>query len=98
MFRVQSKMAFDYEWKYLATSEGSYIEQEVWRSAASMTGDRARQDRQDRAPTADRAADGRLRGDSRRRACWNARAQVAAEAIEHASAPPVGAGREGPRA
>jgi TldD protein len=33
VFRVQSAMAFDYEWKYLATSEGSYLEQEVWRTS-----------------------------------------------------------------
>ncbi len=30
-------MAFDYEWKYLATSEGSYIEQEIWRTAPGFT-------------------------------------------------------------
>jgi TldD protein len=33
IIRVQSNIAFDYEWKYLATSEGSYIEQEIWRTA-----------------------------------------------------------------
>ena len=47
VFRVQSQMAFDYEWKYLATSEGSYIEQEVWRSAAGFTRVGTRQDVQD---------------------------------------------------
>ena len=36
VFRATSQMTFDYEWKYLATSEGSYLEQEVWRSSASM--------------------------------------------------------------
>ena len=36
-------MAFDYEWKYLATSEGSYIEQEVLADGAELHGDRARQ-------------------------------------------------------
>jgi len=30
-------MAFDYEWKYLATSEGSYLEQEIWRTAPSFS-------------------------------------------------------------
>jgi len=35
--RVQSSMAFDYEWKYLATSEGSYIEQEIWRTSPGFT-------------------------------------------------------------
>jgi TldD protein len=33
VFRVQSVMAFVYVWKYLASSEGSYIEQEVWRAS-----------------------------------------------------------------
>jgi TldD protein len=28
---------FDFEWKYLATSEGSYLEQEIWRTAPSFT-------------------------------------------------------------
>jgi predicted Zn-dependent protease len=37
VMRVQSSMAFDYEWKYLATSEGSYIEQEIWRTAPGFT-------------------------------------------------------------
>ena len=32
IMRVQSQIAFDFEWKYLATSEGSYIEQELWRT------------------------------------------------------------------
>jgi TldD protein len=36
VFRVQSTMSFDYEWKYLATSEGSYLEQEVWRTAPGL--------------------------------------------------------------
>ena len=37
VIRVQSQMAFDFEWKYLATSEGSYIEQEIWRTAPGFT-------------------------------------------------------------
>jgi TldD protein len=37
IIRVQSNMAFDYEWKYLATSEGSYLEQEIWRTAPGFT-------------------------------------------------------------
>jgi predicted Zn-dependent protease len=37
VIRVQSNMAFDYEWKYLATSEGSYIEQEIWRTSPGFT-------------------------------------------------------------
>ena len=37
MIRVQSQMAFDFEWKDLATSEGSYIEQEIWRASPGFT-------------------------------------------------------------
>jgi TldD protein len=37
VIRVQSSMAFDYEWKYLVTSEGSYIEQEIWTASPSFT-------------------------------------------------------------
>src|SRR4029077_14938745 len=37
VFRVQSNMFFDYEWKYLATSEGSYIEQEIYRTNPGFT-------------------------------------------------------------
>jgi hypothetical protein len=37
IIRVQSNMAFDFEWKYLATSEGSYIEQEIWRSLSGFS-------------------------------------------------------------
>src|SRR5919106_3656425 len=36
IIRVQSNISFDYEWKYLATSEGSYLEQEIWRTAPSF--------------------------------------------------------------
>ncbi len=37
VMRIQSQMAFDVEWKYLATSEGSYIEQEIYRTAPGFT-------------------------------------------------------------
>ncbi len=37
VFRIQSQMAFDFEWKYLATSEGSYIEQEIYRASPGFT-------------------------------------------------------------
>src|SRR5918993_4429555 len=37
IIRVNSNIGFDYEWKYLATSEGSYIEQEIWRTAPSFS-------------------------------------------------------------
>src|SRR5690606_32762205 len=37
VIRVQSRIAQDYEWKYFASSEGSYIEQEFWRVSPSYT-------------------------------------------------------------
>ena len=37
VIRAQASMAFDFEWKYLATSEGSYLEQEIWRTAPTFT-------------------------------------------------------------
>ena len=37
VIRIQSQMAFDFEWKYLATSEGSYIEQEIHRASPGFT-------------------------------------------------------------
>ena len=37
VMRVQSQISFDFEWKYLATSEGSYIEQELWRTFPSFS-------------------------------------------------------------
>ncbi len=85
-----SQMAFDYEWKYLATSEGSYIEQEVWRSSPSFT-----------AIARGKATKSRTYGVMPRTGGYEVvlgggmlenAAQCAAEAVEHASAPPVGAG------
>ncbi len=37
VFRARASMSFDFEWKYLATSEGSYLEQEIWRTAPRFT-------------------------------------------------------------
>ena len=37
IIRAQASMSFDFEWKYLATSEGSYLEQEIWRTAPRIT-------------------------------------------------------------
>ncbi len=37
VLRIQSQMAFDFEWKYLATSEGSYLEQEIHRASPGFT-------------------------------------------------------------
>ncbi len=90
IIRMQSNMAFDYEWKYLATSEGSYIEQDVWRTAAGYTATARGKGVKTRTFTvAPRTAgyevvtEGKLLENAER---------IAAEAIEHASAPPVSAG------
>lgn len=37
VIRAQASMSFDHEWKYLATSEGSFLEQEIWRTAPRFT-------------------------------------------------------------
>ena len=52
IIRVQSNMAFDYEWKYLATSEGSYIEQEIWRTRPASRSPALKDGRSSRAPSA----------------------------------------------
>jgi TldD protein len=90
VFRATSQMTFDYEWKYLATSEGSYLEQEVWRSSASM-----------QAIARGKTTKTRTYGVMPRSSGYEVilgggmlenAAQCAAEAVEHASAPPIGAG------
>ena len=91
IIRVQSSMSFDYEWKYLATSEGSYVEQEIWRTAPAFTATARR--------------DGRVKSRTfivppktagyevveRGRMLENA-ARIADEAAAHCAAPPVGTG------
>lgn len=91
IIRVQSQMAFDFEWKYLATSEGSYIEQEIWRTAPGFT--------------VSALKDGKLKSRTFSVAPRSAGYEVVtgarmlenvericAEAIEHCTAPPVGVG------
>jgi TldD protein len=91
IIRVQSSMAFDFEWKYLATSEGSYLEQEIWRTAPNFTVS-AMKDGKFKSRTftvAPRTAgyevvtEGRMLENVER---------ICAEAIEHCTAPPVGIG------
>ena len=65
VIRVQSNMAFDYEWKYLATSEGSYIEQEIWRTLAGLHRDGAQGRQVQVAHLLGGAEVGRLRGGDR---------------------------------
>ena len=89
--RVQSSMAFDYEWKYLATSEGSYIEQEIWRTAPGFTVSAIKDGRfksrtfsvAPRTAGYEVVTEGRMLENVER---------ICAEAIEHCTAPPVGVG------
>jgi len=91
VMRVQSQISFDFEWKYLATSEGSYIEQELWRTlpSFSVTARRNNQVKQRTFTVPPRtggyeiALDGRMLDNVER---------IAAEAAEHCTAPPVGVG------
>ena len=91
VMRVQSQIGFDYEWKYLATSEGSYIEQEIWRTfpSFSVTARKGNQVKQRTFSVPPRtggyevALDGKMLENVER---------IAAEAAEHCTAPPVGVG------
>ena len=68
IIRTQSSIAQDYEWKYFASSEGSYIEQESWRMAPSFTAIGARGQRQGEVAHLHRPGPHRrLRGGDRRR-------------------------------
>ncbi len=90
VFRVQSNMAFDSEWKYLATSEGSYIEQEIYRTFGSYTViARGKTTKTRTFGVAPRSAGYEIIQDGKM--VENAE-KTAAEAVEHASAPPVAAG------
>jgi TldD protein len=87
---VMSNMAFDYEWKYLATTEGSYIEQEVWRTFGSYTAIARGKTTKTRTFTVMPRSAGYeviLEGQMLENAD-----RIAAEAVEHASAPPISAG------
>ena len=91
VIRVQSNMAFDYEWKYLATSEGSFIEQEIYRTSPGFTVT-ALKDGKSKSRTfsvAPKSAGYEV--------VLNARMlenveRIAAEAVEHCTAPPAGVG------
>ncbi|MDP3719912.1 MAG: TldD/PmbA family protein [Acidobacteriota bacterium] len=91
VIRVQSNMAFDFEWKYLATSEGSYIEQEIYRTSPGFTVTALK----------DGKAKSRTFSVAPKSAGYevvlNAKMlenveRIAAEAVEHCTAPPAGVG------
>ncbi|MGI8671077.1 MAG: TldD/PmbA family protein [Luteitalea sp.] len=91
VFRTQSMIAQDYEWKYFASSEGSYIEQESWRVAPSFTCmARAGSKVKSRTFTVP-ARTGGYEVVTGGRMMENAD-RIAAEAVEHAMAPSVAAG------
>ena len=69
VIRVQSQIAFDFEWKYLATSEGSYIEQEIWRTLPSFTVTARKGNRSSSAPSPCAPKTAGLRGGARRARC-----------------------------
>ena len=91
VMRVQSQISVDFEWKYLATSEGSHIEQELWRTfpGFSVTARKNNQVKQRTFTVPPRtggyevALEGKMLESVER---------IAAEAAEHCTAPPAGAG------
>ena len=91
VMRVQSQISFDFEWKYLATSEGSFLEQELWRTFPSFTvtarrGNVVKTRNFTVAPRLggyEVALDGKMLDNVER---------IAAEAAEHTSATPIGVG------
>ena len=92
VMRVQSQIAFDFEWKYLATSEGSYIEQEIWRTFPSFSVT-ARKGNEVKQRTFTRAAEDRRATRSRSTAKMLENVErICAEAAEHCTAPPIGVG------
>jgi TldD protein len=91
VMRVQSQIGFDFEWKYLATSEGSYVEQELWRTfpSLSITARKGNSVKSRNFTVPPRlggyevALDGKMLENVER---------IAAEAAEHCVAPPIGVG------
>jgi TldD protein len=91
VIRVQSSMAFDYEWKYLATSEGSYIEQEIWRAAPNFTVTALRNGKSKSRTFSVAPKSAGYEVVLEAKMLENAE-RIASEAVEHCSAPPVGVG------
>ena len=94
VIRVQSNMAFDYEWKYLATSEGSYIEQEIWRTSPSFTVTARKNGKVEVAHLLGAAEDRRLRSRRSTAKMLENVERIAAEAVEHCTG---AAGRRRPQ-
>ncbi len=91
VFRVQSSMAFDFEWKYLATSEGSYIEQEIWRTAPGLqvTARKGRSVKTRTFSVPPKTGGYEVVQGS---GLLENVVRIAGEAVEHCTAPPIGAG------
>ena len=85
-----------YEWSYFASSEGSYIEQEIYTTTPQLHRDRA-QGRRDADAQLHRRAGRPAAGKSpKRREMLENAERVATEAVEICTAKPVEHGRQGP--
>ena len=84
-------MAFDFEWKYLATSEGSYLEQEIHRASPgfTVTARKNGKVKQRTFSVAPKSAGYEVILDAR---MLENVEQICAEAAEHCTAPPVTVG------
>ena len=84
-------MAFDFEWKYLATSEGSYIEQEIHRASPgfTVTARKNGKVKQRTFSVAPRSAGYEVILDAK---MLENVERICAEAAEHCTAPPVTVG------
>ena len=76
VIRIQSQMAFDFEWKYLATSEGSYIEQEIHRASPGFTVTARKNGKVKQRTFSVAPQERRLRGDPRRQDARERRAHL----------------------
>jgi TldD protein len=91
VFMATAAVNFNYEWKFLATTEGSFIEQVSYFTAASMTAT-AMRDGQVKSRTCNPGTETRgWEFFTEKNMTANAE-RVAAEAAEHAAAKPVGTG------
>jgi TldD protein len=91
VIRVQSNMAFDYEWKYLATSEGSYIEQEIWRTLPGFTVTALKNGKSKSRTFSVAPKSAGYEVVLEAKMLENVE-RIANEAVEHCTAPPVGVG------
>jgi TldD protein len=87
---VNANGAAAHEWKYFASSEGSYIEQEIYTTSPSSRSRRAR--RRDPLAHLQRRPAHRRLGDRRGVRDARERERIAAEAVEYCTAKPIDMG------